>query len=220
MYINTQTNQYPFSERDIRNLNPNTSFQSPFVAPEEYTTVFPAPQPTYNPVTQTVREIAPVLTPKDHYEQQWEVVPRFVEYTDENNVLHTVAEQEAIAIALDLQTKRNSKWEAIKTERDKRTQQGGYKVGAKWYHSDTFSRSQQLGLVIMGANIPSGMQWKTLDGSFVVMTPTLAAQIFNAAAAQDQAIFSKAEEHRVAMEASADPAAYDFSGGWPAAYVE
>jgi hypothetical protein len=59
-----------------------------------------------------------------------------------------------------------------------------------------------------------------LDGSFVAMTPTLAAQIFNAAAAQDQAIFSKAEEHRVAMEASADPAVYDFSGGWPAAYVE
>ena len=35
------------------------------------------------------------------------------------------------------------------------------------------------------------------------------------AAASDIAIFSAAEAHRVAMEASADPAAYDFTGGWP-----
>jgi len=220
MYINTQTNQYPFSERDIRNLNPNTSFQSPFVAPEEYTTVFPAPQPTYNPVTQTVREIAPVLTPKDHYEQQWEVVPRFVEYTDENNVLHTVAEQEAIAIALDLQTKRNSKWEAIKTERDKRTQQGGYKVGTKWYHSDTFSRSQQLGLLIMGNNIPQGLMWKTMDGSFVGMTPALAQGIFQSAALSDSNVFAYAETLNQQVQSSDNPETVDIYSGWPECYLD
>ena len=36
-----------------------------------------------------------------------------------------------------------------------------------------------------------------------------------AAALSDQALFTAAEQHRLAMEASADPSAYDFNGGWP-----
>jgi hypothetical protein len=111
------------------------------------------------------------------------------------------------------------KWDAIKSERDRRTENGGFKVGAKWFHSDQKSRSQQLGLVLLGANIPAGLQWKTMDGSFVTMTQTLAQQILGAGAASDQAIFTAAETHRATMEASADPSAYDFSGGWPATFA-
>lgn len=106
-------------------------------------------------------------------------------------------------------------WERIKTERDRRTDQGGYKVGTKWFHSDQKSRSQQLGLVLLGASIPANLQWKTMDGSFVTMTQTLAQQILASGASSDQAIFAAAETHKAAMEASADPASYDFSGGWP-----
>lgn len=109
-------------------------------------------------------------------------------------------------------------WERIKTERDRRTDQGGFKVGTKWFHSDQKSRGQQLGLVLLGANIPAGVQWKTMDGTFVPMTQILAGQILAAGAALDSAVFANAETHRVAMEASADPAAYDFSGGWPAMF--
>ena len=104
-YINTQTNQYPVTEQDIRLVYPNTSFANPFVAPDEYAIVFPSPQPTHDPIIQAVREIAPVLTVKGHYEQQWKVVPRFTEYTNENNVVHTVAEQEAAAIEADRKSK-------------------------------------------------------------------------------------------------------------------
>jgi hypothetical protein len=99
MYINTQTNQYPESEASIRSSNPNTSFPFPFVPPEHYKWVFPTPQPTFNPVTQMVLEIAPELTIKGTWEQRWNVVPKFQAYTDEDGVLHTVAEQEAAAIA-------------------------------------------------------------------------------------------------------------------------
>lgn len=109
-------------------------------------------------------------------------------------------------------------WLRIKVERDRRTDQGGYKVGTKWFHSDQKSRSQQLGLVLLGASIPAVLQWKTMDGSFVTMTQTLAQQILAAGAASDQAIFAAAETHKAAMEASADPSAYDFSGGWPATF--
>lgn len=109
-------------------------------------------------------------------------------------------------------------WLRIKFLRDQRADQGGFKVGNKWFHSDQKSRGQQLGLVLLGANIPANLQWKTMDGSFVVMTQTLAGQILAAGAASDTAIFAVAETHRLAMEASADPASYDFSGGWPAVY--
>lgn len=110
-------------------------------------------------------------------------------------------------------------WTAIKAERDRR-KVGGIKVGSKWFHSDDGSRIQQMGLVMMGANLPAGLQWKTMDGSFVTMTPALAQQIFTGQAASDQAIFAVAEQHRVKMETSADPAAYDFSTNWPKIFGE
>lgn len=110
-------------------------------------------------------------------------------------------------------------WQRIKAERDRR-KAGGVKVGAKWFHSDTFSRTQQMGLVMLGAGIPANLQWKTMDGSFIAMTQAVAQSVFAAAAANDQAIFAVAEGHRVAMEASTDPASYDYSGGWPKIYGE
>lgn len=109
-------------------------------------------------------------------------------------------------------------WEKIKAERDRKVQTGGYQVAGHWFNSDTFSRTQQLGLVIMGANLPAGIQWKTLDNGFVTMTPTLASQIFQAAAASDMALFAAAIVHQTAMMASQTPETYDYSSGWPAVY--
>lgn len=110
-------------------------------------------------------------------------------------------------------------WHGIKAERDRR-KAGGVKVGAKWFHSDDGSRIQQMGLVMMGAAVPANLQWKTMDGSFIAMTQTLASQVFQAVAASDQTIFAAAEMHKAAMEASADPASYDYSSGWPKVYGE
>ena len=115
---------------------------------------------------------------------------------------------------------RAEKWEAIKTERDRRTLHGGYQVAGKWFHSDVFSRSQQIGMVMLGANLPTGLQWKTMDGSFVIMTPTLAQQVFGAAAASDALIFGTAEAKRMAVEASAAPWDYDVLAGWPVIFGE
>lgn len=106
---------------------------------------------------------------------------------------------------------------SIKAERDKR-KSGGTLVAGKWFHSDNDSRIQQLGLVMMGASVPV-VQWKTMDGTFVIMTQAIAASIFQATAALDMAIFAKAEEHLAAAKLAADPATYDFSAGWPATYL-
>ena len=123
------------------------------------------------------------------------------------------------APAPDLTALRAAHWEDIKRERDRRTQQGGYQVAGKWYHSDTFSRTQQMGLVMMGAGIPGGLQWKTMDGSFVTMTQTLAGQVFAAAAASDAALFSHAEQIKAVMED--DPVNFDLaSQTWPAVFGE
>jgi hypothetical protein len=118
-----------------------------------------------------------------------------------------------------LELARDRMWKLIQTERERR-KYNGYKVGTNWYHSDDTSRIQQLGLVLMGANLPSGIMWKTLGGNFVLMTPTLAQQIFMSAAYSDQAIFAVAEQHRIAMLQVAVPNTYDYSTGWPKTYGE
>lgn len=111
----------------------------------------------------------------------------------------------------------------IMARRDLLTSSGGYRVNVsgvdKWFHSDLISRSQQLGLVLLGANISAGLQWKTMDKSFVTMTQTLATQIFAAAVASDTAIFAAAETIKTGMLNSADPANYDITTGWPVTYL-
>lgn len=110
-------------------------------------------------------------------------------------------------------------WKNIQAVRDLRTQ-SGIQVNGYWFHSDQPSRIQQLGLVIMGSSLPSGIMWKTMSGAFVEMTQTLAGQIFQKVASNDMAVFATAEYHRSQMLASADPGNYDYSGSWPLIYGE
>lgn len=123
-------------------------------------------------------------------------------------------------------------WERIKAKRDA-IKSGGIMVGSKWYHTDADSRIQHLGLLekARAARAAGGVdatrlqalgndiQWKTMDGSFIYLTVKHVEDIFAAVTDLDAAAFAAAETHRVAMEASADPAAYDFSVGWPATFA-
>lgn len=99
-YIHLETKRYPLSEQDIRREMPNTSFPVPFPCPDGYAVVFPVPAPEHDTVIRFARLVAPQETDGKWY-QAWEVVPRFTEYTDEQGVVHTVAEQEAAALAAD-----------------------------------------------------------------------------------------------------------------------
>lgn len=198
-FLNTETGDYPLTAQQVRARFPNVTFAAADFPPAPYVAVQATARPAFDALTQDVVDGTPVLL-AGVWTQAWIVV----------DVAPEVAQgRRDAAIA--------AKWEAIKAKRDSLSDTGGYLVEGKWFHSDAKSKTQQLSLFIMGANVPA-VAWKTMDGSFVTMTQTLAGQIFNAAAAQDQALFTKAEEHRAAMEASADPAAYDFSAGWPATY--
>ena len=72
-YINTETSEYPIQERDIITQNPNTSFGIPFQAPSPFMWVFPTSQ-EYDSDNYYIREVAPQLTEKGHWEQRWELV--------------------------------------------------------------------------------------------------------------------------------------------------
>lgn len=129
--------------------------------------------------------------------------------------------------------KRAVQWEAIKAERDRR-KAAGVKVGDNWFHSDDGSRIQWIGLkdqardvLAAGGTTSTVLQrlgrnimWKTMSGAFVPATVGLAFAVVEAVGDLDAAAFGAAEQHRAAMEASADPAAYDLSTGWPLVYGE
>lgn len=104
--------------------------------------------------------------------------------------------------------------EQIKAERDRR-KGAGCPVGGRTIHSDDSSRIQQLGLLLLGGSIPSGLKWKMVGGARVEMTPALAQQVFAAQAARDAALFDAAELRIAEAAAAANPLEYDYSTGWP-----
>lgn len=99
MYINTDTNQYPVSESEIRAAHPNTSFPAPFTPPDGYAWVFPAPPPAFDPITHAARQVAPELTDMGHWEQRWEVVALDAEIVAANQAAKAQALQASIVAA-------------------------------------------------------------------------------------------------------------------------
>lgn len=126
-------------------------------------------------------------------------------------------------------------WNVVKVDRDRRTEQSGFQVGGKWYHSDAKSKLQHLGnkdtardQLAAGGTMADALldpfteqpiQWKTMDGSWQPLTVQLAFDIAAAGKAAELAHHAAAERHRAAMEAAANPAAYDYATGWPPAFV-
>lgn len=122
--------------------------------------------------------------------------------------------------SMQLEMRRQTSIQSIKSERDRRADSGGYMVNGKWFHSDQKSRSQQLGLVMLGNAIPKNLQWRTMDGSFVEMNKTLAQQVLAAAATNDQEIFFAAEKHISKVLEDDSSIEHDWSSGWPQTFGE
>jgi hypothetical protein len=131
------------------------------------------------------------------------------------------------------------KWGEIKGERDRR-KSGGVLVNVggldRWLHTDSDSKTQHLGNKdtardqlasggsmsdpLLDPETGEAIMWKTLGGIFIPMTCQLAFDIVMAIKSVEFSIFKAAEIHKVAMEASADPASYDYSSDWPLIYGE
>lgn len=100
-YINTSSLTWPVTESDIRAAFPNVSFPFPFVQPEDYAAVFPAPLPEYNSVTQTIVEGTPQLTAIGHWEQTWVVQDLDAETVAANQAASTQAKVAEIVAAME-----------------------------------------------------------------------------------------------------------------------
>lgn len=204
MYIHIQTLTQR-TESEIRALNPNTSYPVPFPVPEGYAYVFPTAQPVYNPVTQAVQQTTPELTVLDTWEQRWEVVEIYQNQQDKD-----------AAIAASLIPIRAARHVAIRAERDRRKFNGVY-VSNEWIHTDTYSRTQWMGMVMMGASVPT-IQWTTMDNTTIATSQALANVVFQATATLDATLFAHAKSLIAAVDASNDPASVDITAGWPATF--
>ena len=196
-YINTTTMEFPVSEAQLRDRFSNVSFPDPFVAPAPYAEVITATYPSNVGVRQAVLDSVPTLI-GSVWTLGWTV-------SDFDNTTKEVV----------LASLRARIITHIKSIRDEKTQTNGFYADGKWFHSDTFSRTQQMALVMMGSGIPVGLQWKTMDGTYVPMTQQLANNIFGAAGISDVTIFAYATSLIDQVNASDDPGTIDIYNGWP-----
>lgn len=137
-----------------------------------------------------------------------------------------------------LESLRAQKLASVGSARDERARSSGFSVivggRRRWFHSDAASRMLHLGnkdaardQLAAGGSMSDALlggdgkpvSWKTMDGSRVTMTCQLAFDVVAAGRAFDAELFAAAEAHRAALSKSKDPAAYDFTGGWPSAFA-
>lgn len=115
-----------------------------------------------------------------------------------------------------------SVWNRIKTERDRRRFEGGIFVSGHWFLSTPVAAAEYS--TIVNLELPEETilrtNWRTMDGAEVPMSPALARQIIVAGFSRDAAIDDAATAHKMDMEASQDPSAYNFSNGWPQTFEE
>ena len=156
-YINTITDQYPVSEQEIRSLFPNTSFPNPFIAPEEYSFVFPSPKPQHDSNLQYCTESAPVLTSKGHYEQVW--------------LIHSLEQNVIEANLINAKTQKNAEINEARLKANFST----FQHLDKTFACDQLSRSDidgTNGFVSLYGTLPQGWQggWKAVDNSYIAIT--------------------------------------------------
>ena len=121
---------------------------------------------------------------------------------------------------------RETVWSNIKAMREDRAINGGVKVLVdgrdKWFYTDLKSTTQYntIANTTIGSPDFAIPNWKTMDGSFVTMTPELVNKILLAGIIQQSQTYANAEVHKASMLRSEEPIMYDYSTGWPKIFGE
>lgn len=122
-------------------------------------------------------------------------------------------------------------WEQIKLHRDN-LQVAGCKVGGDWFHNDVKSRTQWERMANRSAGMAADEQyliggqpvpWKTISGTFVVLTASKIREVVDAFETNEAAIFAKAEQHKTLLAAKTTVEAmiaYNWRAGWPDSYID
>lgn len=114
-------------------------------------------------------------------------------------------------------------WERIKDKRYDNLRHGVYaKSVGKWFQTDDATRLQYLALALesVTGGFKKPINWKTMDNSFLMLTPELLREIMQAMHDDEQADFINAEKHKAAMLKAEHPLEYDYSDGWTANFDE
>ena len=114
-------------------------------------------------------------------------------------------------------------WERIKDKRYDNLRHGVYaKSVGKWFQTDDATRLQYLALALesVTGGFKKPINWKTMDNSFLMLTPELLREIMQAMHDDEQADFINAEKHKAAMLKAEHPLKYDYSDGWTANFDE
>ena len=114
-------------------------------------------------------------------------------------------------------------WERIKDKRYDNLRHGVYaKSVGKWFQTDDATRLQYLALALesVTGGFKKPINWKTMDNSFLMLTPELLREIMQAMHDDEEADFINAEKHKAAMLKAEHPLEYDYSDGWTANFDE
>ena len=114
-------------------------------------------------------------------------------------------------------------WERIKAKRYDNLRHGVYiKSVGKWFQTDDATRLQYLALALesVTGGFKKPINWKTMDNSFLMLTPELLREIMQAMHDDEEADFINAEKHKAAMLKAKHPLEYDYSDGWTANFDE
>ena len=224
-YLRLSDSHYPMTEQEIRSANPNTSFAEPF-NPDGYVVVFPTPQPPYNTLLQSCREIAPVLDPvKLTWGQAWEVIDRYATQAEADAAVAAQCTINCLSRCAEIEVLYSTKMFTDVT--------AAFPAGDKVIQFRDNTDRANLESVCAGATAlvalgqgDTQMVYRTLDDNSQVVTAAQMAVIGLGVLAAKQAITDKRWVHKDALHAIEvdavktseqkliDIAAYDITAGW------
>ena len=123
---------------------------------------------------------------------------------------------------LNLEKIYKEKWEKIKEIRTFKMSDGVLiqSIG-KWFHTDLYSKQQIQALVVTNLiGIYKTTAWKTLDNTYVQLTPMLLLQVFGAMLENESRLFDIGKLHYESLYTSSDPVNYDPASQWPTTFSD
>ena len=123
---------------------------------------------------------------------------------------------------IDLETIYAEKWEQIKEIRTFKMNDGVLlqSIG-KWFHTDLDSKQQIHAMVTANViGLYKTTAWKTLDNTYVQLSPLLLLQVFGAMLENESRLFGIGKLHYESLYTSNDPVNYDPTSQWPTTFSD
>ena len=123
---------------------------------------------------------------------------------------------------LNLEKIYEEKWDQIKAVRTFKMNDGVLlqSIG-KWFHTDPDSKQQIHAMVTANViGLYKTTAWKTLDNTYVQLTPLLLLQVFGAMLVNEEQLFGIGKLHYEKLYASNDPVNYDVTNMWPSTFSD